>query len=266
MSFSSKIERARQIAQKTGITERGHSWYGEYFVNHFSIYLSYFLWKVGISANAVTIAMGAAGLIGSVCMVFDRLWLTIAGAILWQLWFVLDCVDGEVARLSHRTSLLGVYLDRLTHIFVNPTLSLSFGVHVCLREWSPVNLVSTIILYSAFTWTKQAKRVPMEGLGIKGGTEQEGVTKYRFNKKSVLCWLRLIIVECFQEIGQMWVFPAVIILNRVVGYEITSRFLYVYTVLFLGYLLASILRDGYQIRQLDSRKASAVSRGLEQEK
>lgn len=256
MRFSRKIEQARQIAQKTETTERGHSWYGEYFVNHFSIYLSYFFWKAGISANAVTITMGTAGLIGSVCMVFDRLWLTITGAILWQLWFVLDCVDGEVARLHHKESLFGVYLDDLTHIVVNPTFGLALGLRVCLKEWSIFNTLATFILYSGCHWKRGIPRIIFRTMVVKSGPTILERWTYRFNKKSVVSWLRFIAVESCGEVGQMLLISGIIIASYAVKYDIARWFLYSYTILFLGYLAGLTLRDGYIVRQEDKRSAA----------
>jgi len=253
MTFSEKIAEARKIAQRDSDQSRGRSWYSEYFTNRFSIYISYVLWKAGIAPNTVTVAMGLVGMAGSICMVLGNIWLTVLGAILWQLWFILDCVDGEVARLSRKTSLLGVYLDELTHIFVNPTFCLALGVHVCLQQWTVLNAVTAMVLYSAFNWMKQVHRVSSRSLVIKGGVDATNVTSYRFNSKSLSSWLRLLVVQAFKEIGQIFIVPIVILADHIVNSNAAEYFLYGYLILYLAYLAMLIVRDGLGIQRMDTR-------------
>jgi phosphatidylglycerophosphate synthase len=186
--------------------------------------------------------------------VFDKLWLTIAGALFWQLRFLFDCVDGEVARLQHQESLLGIFLDDLNHILANPTFALALGLHVCMKQWSVLNILVTLVLCSACHWKRGIPRIMTKTLAVKDGIVIHGT--YRFNKKSILSWLRAIIVECFKEVGQIFIVPVVITLNYAIEADITRWFLYLYTILFLGYIAVLTLRDGYIVQQEDRRRAA----------
>jgi hypothetical protein len=251
MSFRSEIRRARQVAQEPKINQKDESWYGKYFVRHFSIYITYVFVKLKIPANLVTILMGLAGLSGTLCLISLNLFYNILGAVLWQFWFIFDCVDGEVARLRNQSSMLGIYLDDLTHIVVNPTFGLALGLHVCLEELTVFNIIVTFILCSACHWKRGIPRIISRTMVVKSGKGILERWTYRFDKKSAICWLRFIALLSFTEVGQIFIVPAVIILNHVVKHDITRWFLYLYTALFLGYLATLLLRDGSIVYQED---------------
>lgn len=50
------------------------------------------------------------------------------GALLIQVYLLLDCVDGEVARWRRQTSLTGVYLDRVGHYMSEAALLTGLGL------------------------------------------------------------------------------------------------------------------------------------------
>jgi len=254
MSFSERISEARIIAQAPRIAQDEDYFY-DHFVRRFSIYLSYLFWKLGVSANALTIIMSAARLMGSVCIVFDKLWLTLLGAFFWHLSFVLDRVDGEVARLGDQSTALGIYLDEMSHVFFSP-LGLALGIHVCLKEWSLLNVISTFIVYSVWHWSKHTSCISRLVLGAKYGADVHKVETRGSNKKSVLSLFRFIIVQNFHINGQMYIIPTIIILNHVTKYDITSWFLHLYALFVLIYVGLLVLHDGYGAHRIDVHKSS----------
>ncbi len=64
----------------------------------------------GLTPNAVTLASLMAGLAAGVAFFTGHL---VWGALLYQLSFILDCVDGKLARLKGQTSPLGAFWDGL---------------------------------------------------------------------------------------------------------------------------------------------------------
>jgi phosphatidylglycerophosphate synthase len=250
MNFRDTIKNARQIAQVPRMIQ-GEDWYSQFFTRYFTIYISVPLYKLGVSANAVTVWMGIVCLLGSICIVFDSVWLVLLGGLLWQLWYILDCVDGEIARLSKKTSLLGVYIDKLTHIFVNPTISLAFGLHVYFKERTIVNAVCTLLIYSAYTWRASILKARMQG-------EHENLVfkAIQFNKRSILGILRLIISPSFGEAGQVITFSAVLILSYLINYNFVGHFLHIYTIVFLCYIIILTSREVIEVRKLDLEKQS----------
>lgn len=65
----------------------------------------------GVSPNAVTVASGVLGVLGAAGIATGDYALGVAGAAVFQLSAAVDCVDGEIARLTYRTSPLGARLD-----------------------------------------------------------------------------------------------------------------------------------------------------------
>ena len=67
--------------------------------------------KMGWSANAVTITSLFVGLAGSVLFYPQNRWLNLLGILIEIFAAILDCCDGQIARLTHTSSQLGRVLD-----------------------------------------------------------------------------------------------------------------------------------------------------------
>ena len=68
----------------------------------------------GWSPNAITIASFIIGLAAAVLFSTGQRWALVLGAILLQISLVVDCSDGEVARLTGQYSTIGAWLDAST--------------------------------------------------------------------------------------------------------------------------------------------------------
>ena len=80
----------------------------------------------GISPNAVTLISFLVGLLGVALIATRRFELALLGALVFQLSAAIDCVDGEIARLTYRFSPLGarldIALDNVVHVVLFATL------------------------------------------------------------------------------------------------------------------------------------------------
>ena len=74
------------------------------------IFTPFFI-RLGFSPHAVTMASMVIGLMGAVCFALGSYQLGILGALLFQLAVILDCCDGEMARLLFAESPFGQTLD-----------------------------------------------------------------------------------------------------------------------------------------------------------
>lgn len=94
--------------------------------------------RLGISANAVTVAGGACWLVSLALPPLQlagaaaegwspRPWLWLAAAALWCLGYFLDVVDGSVARLTGTGSDAGFFLDYVFHVLFKPAFLFSVG-------------------------------------------------------------------------------------------------------------------------------------------
>ncbi|MGW2292549.1 CDP-alcohol phosphatidyltransferase family protein [Streptomyces phaeochromogenes] len=67
--------------------------------------------RTRITPNQITWGAFVLGLVSAACFAFgDWRWL-IAGALVYHLSFILDCMDGKVARLTGQGSVFGAWLD-----------------------------------------------------------------------------------------------------------------------------------------------------------
>lgn len=87
--------------------------WGRFFLRRFSYYVTYILINIGCSANLISLVSCFAAVIGSIIMCMNS-WACIwIGVVLLNLWSVLDCVDGNIARCTQKSSLAGVFFDAL---------------------------------------------------------------------------------------------------------------------------------------------------------
>ncbi|GAA1933445.1 CDP-alcohol phosphatidyltransferase family protein [Streptomyces sodiiphilus] len=81
-----------------------------------------------ITPNQLTYLMILAGVLAGAALLVPGLTGALAAALLIQLYLLLDCVDGEVARWRGQTSITGVYLDRIGHYLAEAALLTGFGL------------------------------------------------------------------------------------------------------------------------------------------
>ena len=82
----------------------GH-WINRLLVRRFSIYITWLFVRIGITANATTFLTILFSLMGLALCVLHIFWLNVIGACLLMLEEVFDCVDGEIARWTRKSSL-----------------------------------------------------------------------------------------------------------------------------------------------------------------
>jgi phosphatidylglycerophosphate synthase len=87
------------------------------FLRPISIPVSWFFIKIGFSANNVTYLSIVVSLIGGVLIMSKSLYLAIIGAVLFNFFAILDCVDGNIARVSSTKSIYGGWVDALGGYF-----------------------------------------------------------------------------------------------------------------------------------------------------
>jgi hypothetical protein len=81
----------------------------------------------GISANLATLVAWATGAAAAAAFAWGTVWGWVLGGALLELWYLLDHVDGQLARLRGTASLDGVQLDYLMHHTINLLVPLGVG-------------------------------------------------------------------------------------------------------------------------------------------
>jgi hypothetical protein len=82
-----------------------------FFVSPYSRYLARWAARRGLTPNQVTAASFVLGVLSAACFATGERWGLVAGAVLLQVAFTTDCVDGQLARYTRRFSQLGAWLD-----------------------------------------------------------------------------------------------------------------------------------------------------------
>jgi len=104
-----------------------------------------------IKPNTVTVYMIIAGIIGAILFAFDNIWFKFAGYIFMLLWLILDCADGEVARITKVFSKFGKELDYIAHIINHPLFNIAFLISLIqLNKYNImfISIVSIVLISS----------------------------------------------------------------------------------------------------------------------
>lgn len=130
------VAEVRAGGQPAGIKERTNEehWAGRLYMRDLSPYLTTFFVRLGVPPNPITYLMMAFGVLAGVVVAFGGLWSAIVAALFVQIYLLLDCSDGEVARYTGRTSVAGIYLDRIGHYVSEIALLIGLGIRA-QGEW-----------------------------------------------------------------------------------------------------------------------------------
>jgi phosphatidylglycerophosphate synthase len=104
--------------------------------------------KLNITPNTITVYMIRAGIIGAILFAFDNIWFKFTGYIFMLLWLILDCADGEVARITKVFSKFGKELDYIAHIINHPLFNVAFLISLIqLNKYNVILLAIISILF-----------------------------------------------------------------------------------------------------------------------
>jgi len=104
-----------------------------------------------IKPNTVTVYMIIVGIIGAILFAIDNIWFKFTGYIFILLWLILDCADGEVARITKVFSKFGKELDYIAHIINHPLFNIAFLLSLIqLNKYNAILLaIISILLISS---------------------------------------------------------------------------------------------------------------------
>ena len=97
-------------------------------VRRVSFLFTYLLINVGCSAWGASIISVLVALAGSFCFAVDNPVFRIIGVCLIEMWLVLDCVDGNIARVKNTSSEMGEFVDALSGYYVTGFVYFFVGI------------------------------------------------------------------------------------------------------------------------------------------
>ncbi|MFF4653686.1 CDP-alcohol phosphatidyltransferase family protein [Streptomyces sp. NPDC001380] len=125
------VEELRAAVHPEGLLDRrsGEHWAGRIYMRSISLRITRLLVDVRrVTPNGLTYLMMLTGVLAGAALVVPGLAGAVLGALLIQVYLLLDCVDGEVARWRRQTSVTGVYLDRVGHYLAEAALLTGAGL------------------------------------------------------------------------------------------------------------------------------------------
>lgn len=187
--------------------------------------------KLRIIPNVVTLCMMASGLVGALFFALPFLWAKILGTVFIHLWYVFDCSDGEVARITRRFSKFGTEIDYTAHVLNHPLFLLSFLLTLLQTNtgWSQLSLCLMFFLLVALNLVFRVNvlfgdiyRQRMAAEHTDGGAPN--VSSVRTWKKKVMFFINILlqlpnfclifpIVYFISAYASVWYLCAVLFIN-----------------------------------------------------
>lgn len=81
-----------------------------------------------VTPNQVTYVMTAAAVLALPALLVPGILGAVLGVVMVQLYLLLDCVDGEIARWKKQYSMTGVYMDRVAAYLCDAAVLVGFGL------------------------------------------------------------------------------------------------------------------------------------------
>lgn len=124
------VAELRPVVHPEGVKDRrsGEHWAGRLYMREVSLRVDRYVVNTRITPNQLTYLMVVAGVLAGAALLVPGLAGALLGAVLIQVYLLLDCVDGEIARWRKQTSITGVYLDRIGHYLSEAALLAGFGL------------------------------------------------------------------------------------------------------------------------------------------
>lgn len=142
----------RAVCQPASLMGRrsAEHWAGRLYMRRTSLHVTRYAIDWPVTPNQLTVAMMAVGFAGALVATVPAFWSALVAALAVQVYLLLDCVDGEVARWRRTTSTAGVFLDRLGHYVVEVSLLAAVGIRAdggldSIGGWTTLGLLAGIL-------------------------------------------------------------------------------------------------------------------------
>jgi phosphatidylglycerophosphate synthase len=143
------LDELRAVVQPPEKMQRrnGEHWAGRMYMRKISLRTTRLLVNSPITANGYTYLMIVAGVLAGPALLIPGIAGAVLGALCVQLYLLLDCVDGELARWRQQTSIVGVYLDRVGAYMAEAAFLAGLGFrasHLHADGWAVLGLATAV--------------------------------------------------------------------------------------------------------------------------
>lgn len=130
------IDELRQRCPKSGAAHLGN-WMARRIARPIALHITWVVIPWGMTAHTATLIATLAAMAAAVVFGFGTPLGCLIGVVLLQLWYLLDHVDGQLARYHGTASLDGVQLDYLMHHLVNVIVPVGVGWGLFINRAQP---------------------------------------------------------------------------------------------------------------------------------
>jgi phosphatidylglycerophosphate synthase len=129
-----------------------------------------------ITPNQLTYLMTVAAFLAAPALLVPGMAGPVLGVVMVQLYLLLDCVDGEVARWKKQYSLAGVYMDRVAAYVCDAAVLVGFGLRAA-DLWGTGRI--------DWLWAFLGTLAALGAVLIKAETDLVGVARHQAGKPPV---------------------------------------------------------------------------------
>lgn len=153
------LKELNRICQKPRYKEVGN-WMVRHILRDAALPITWVLLHTRVTANQVTAVSLGIALLGNIFFAFPSPYFFLGGTLLLQLWYLLDHVDGQIARYRKTASLTGHFFDYIMHHTVHGTLFFCLGYYAFARSGALIFLILgftaslSIMLFNMLSDTK----------------------------------------------------------------------------------------------------------------
>lgn len=133
--------------------------WAHFILRPLSFYVACPLINRGISANQVTFLSLASGLVGCAFLALGFYWAVVLGAVIINIYELLDYVDGDIARATNTTTQYGAAIDGTSYMIITSLLFVAIGIGLHNPLYLTLGLAASLIRMLRYAITFQAKLV-----------------------------------------------------------------------------------------------------------
>ncbi|MET8687021.1 CDP-alcohol phosphatidyltransferase family protein [Streptomyces sp. NPDC004732] len=124
------VAELRPVVHPPGVKDRrsGEHWGGRLYMREISLRIDRHLVNTKVTPNQLTYLMTVCGVLAAPALLVPGVWGAVLGVVAVQLYLLLDCVDGEIARWRKQYSLAGVWMDRVGAYLTDAAVLVGFGL------------------------------------------------------------------------------------------------------------------------------------------
>ncbi|MER7664113.1 MULTISPECIES: CDP-alcohol phosphatidyltransferase family protein [unclassified Streptomyces] len=166
------VAELRPVVHPAGVKDRrsGEHWGGRLYMREISLRITRLLVTTKITPNQLTYVMTICGVLAAPALLVPGIWGAVLGVVAVQLYLLLDCVDGEVARWKKQFSLSGVYLDRVGAYLCDAAVLVGLGLRAA-DLWGPGPI--------DWLWAFLGTLAALGAILIKAETDLVGVARHQ---------------------------------------------------------------------------------------